>query len=87
MNKEELKKHFAIRKLTPEECFILQGMTIEDVQKARAVGVSDSQLYKQAGNGLTSNCVQFLIEHLKKSYKQDFVTTDERLVNEGYGVE
>ena len=49
-----------IRKLTPEECFILMGMTIDDCEKCRAVGVSSSQLYKQAGNGLISNCVQYI---------------------------
>lgn len=73
----------AIRKLTPKECFILQGLTAEDVDKCRAVGVSDSQLYKQAGNGLSTNVVQFLMEHLKKAYKPNFKTTDE-IMSETY---
>lgn len=67
----------AIRKLLPEECFILQGMTVEDVEKCRAMGISNVQLYKIAGNGLTTNCVQFLMEHLKKMYKPNYKTTDE----------
>jgi len=67
----------AIRKLLPEECFILQGMTVEDVEKCRAMGISNVQLYKIAGNGLTTNCVQFLMEHLKKTYKPNYKTTDE----------
>ena len=74
----------AIRKLIPEECFILQGMTVDDVAKCRAVGVSNSQLYKQAGNGLSTNVVQFIMEHLRKSYKPDYITTDEKMV-EQYG--
>jgi DNA (cytosine-5)-methyltransferase 1 len=41
-----------IRKLTPLECFRLQGYTDEMFFKARAVN-SDNQLYKQAGNGVT----------------------------------
>ena len=76
---------FAIRKLIPEECFILMGMTAEDCRKARAVGVSDSQLYKQAGNGLISSKVQFIMQHLKKMYKPDYITTDEKMV-ERYGL-
>ena len=46
---EEMVKRLRIRKLTPDECFILQGSTIEDCEKCRAAGVSNSQLYKQAG--------------------------------------
>lgn len=73
----------AIRKLVPEECFILQGLTVEDCNKCRAVGVSDSQLYRQAGNGLSTNVVQFIMEHLKKAYKPNFKTTDE-IMSETY---
>lgn len=42
----------AIRKLTPKECFRLQGWEDDYFQKAQFVN-SDSQLYKQAGNGVT----------------------------------
>ena len=41
-----------IRKLTPLECFRLQGFSDEAFYKAQAVN-SDNQLYKQAGNGVT----------------------------------
>jgi DNA (cytosine-5)-methyltransferase 1 len=41
-----------IRKLTPLECFRLQGFTDEMFYKAQTVN-SDNQLYKQAGNGVT----------------------------------
>ena len=41
-----------IRKLTPLECFRLQGYTDEMFYKAQAVN-SNNQLYKQAGNGVT----------------------------------
>lgn len=41
-----------IRKLTPKECWRLQGWNDEDFEKAAKV-CSDSQLYKQAGNGVT----------------------------------
>lgn len=81
--KEIKNMGLAIRKLVPAECFILMGMTTEDVEKCRAVGVSDSQLYKIAGNGLVTNCIQFLMEHLKKAYKPNFKTTDE-IMSETY---
>ena len=41
-----------IRKLTPRECWRLQGWKDEDFEKAAKV-CSDNQLYKQAGNGVT----------------------------------
>jgi DNA (cytosine-5)-methyltransferase 1 len=41
-----------IRKLTPLECWRLMGRTDADFHAARIAGVSDTQLYKQAGNSL-----------------------------------
>jgi DNA (cytosine-5)-methyltransferase 1 len=43
---------YRIRKLTPKECWRLMGYTDEDFDKASASGVSNSQLYKQAGNAI-----------------------------------
>lgn len=43
----------AIRKLTPLECWRLQGFTDEQFYKAKNAGVSNSQLYKQSGNAAT----------------------------------
>jgi site-specific DNA-cytosine methylase len=48
--------NFRIRKLTPLECFRLQGFPDELFYKAKAVN-SDSQLYKQAGNSVTVNVI------------------------------
>lgn len=42
-----------IRKLTPLECWRLQGFTDEQFYKAKNDGVSNSQLYKQAGNAIS----------------------------------
>mgnify|MGYP005780782377 CR=1 FL=1 len=50
LTEEEGEKR--IRKLTPKECFRLQGFPDEYFEKARAVN-SDTQLYKQAGNSVT----------------------------------
>ena len=49
--------YVTIRKLTPKECFRLQGWTDDYFEKAQFVN-SDSQLYKQAGNGVTVNVVE-----------------------------
>lgn len=46
-----------IRKLTPKECFRLQGWTDDYFEKAAFVN-SDSQLYKQAGNGVTVTVIE-----------------------------
>lgn len=43
---------YRIRKLTPKECWRLQGWNDKDFEKAAKV-CSDTQLYKQAGNGVT----------------------------------
>lgn len=54
----------AIRKLTPLECWRLQGFTDEQFYKAKNAGVSDSQLYKQAGNAVTVPVVKAIAERL-----------------------
>ena len=44
-----------LRRITPTESFKLQGFTGHDVDLARQAGVSDTQLYKQAGNSYAVN--------------------------------
>lgn len=53
-----------IRKLTPKECFRLQGFPDEYFERAAEVN-SDSQLYKQAGNSVTVNVVYEIAKRLK----------------------
>ncbi|MEW9697970.1 DNA (cytosine-5-)-methyltransferase [Paenibacillus sp. SI8] len=48
---------YRIRKLTPLECWRLQGFTDEQHTLARDAGISDSQRYKQAGNAVTTNVI------------------------------
>lgn len=54
---EKYQCYISIRKLTPKECFRLQGWTDDYFEKAAFVN-SDSQLYKQAGNGITVDVVE-----------------------------
>lgn len=64
---EKYHCYIAIRKLTPKECFRLQGWTDDYFEKAQFVN-SDSQLYKQAGNGVTVNVIQAIAEQLRFAY-------------------
>jgi DNA (cytosine-5)-methyltransferase 1 len=54
-----------IRKLTPKECFRLQGFTDTDYENA-AMCVSNSQLYKQAGNSITVQVLEAIFTNLFK---------------------
>lgn len=62
---EKYKCYIAIRKLTPKECFRLQGWTDDYFAKAAFVN-SDSRLYKQAGNGVTVNVIYEIAKRLKE---------------------
>lgn len=59
-------KNIRIRRLTPREVWRLQGFPDEYFDKARAAGISDTQLYKQAGNGVTVNVARAIGERLKE---------------------
>jgi len=59
-----LSDNCRIRRLTPKECFRLQGFPDEMFEKARAVN-SDAQLYKQAGNAVTVNVAYAVALSLK----------------------
>lgn len=52
-----------IRRLTPRECFRLQGWSDDYFDRAAMVN-SDNQLYKQAGNGVTVNVIQAIAERM-----------------------
>lgn len=53
-----------VRRLTPLECFRLQGFPDSHHDNAKKAGVSDSQLYKQAGNAVTVNVVYEIARRL-----------------------
>lgn len=55
---------YRIRKLTPKECFRLQGFPDEYFERAAEV-CSDSQLYKQAGNSVTVNVIYEIAKRLE----------------------
>ena len=55
-----------IRKLTPLECWRLMGFDDEDFYKAQSVGISNTQLYKQAGNSIVVNVLEKIFNNLLK---------------------
>lgn len=55
---------YKIRKLTPRECWRLQGFPDWAFDKAQKVN-SNSQLYKQAGNSVTVNVIEEIAKKLK----------------------
>lgn len=55
-----------IRKLTPRECWKLQGFTNDQFNKAKATGLSDSRLYKMSGSAVTVNVISEIGKIIKK---------------------
>ena len=72
---EQNGKWFRIRKLTPRECFRLMDVTDADFDKLLVIEttgkdnkpkrvISDSQLYKMAGNSIIVSCMYLIFENL-----------------------
>lgn len=59
-----LEEGCSIRRLTPLECWRLQGHDDDDFEKAKKSGLSDSQLYKIAGNGIAKPCLTGIFKEL-----------------------
>jgi site-specific DNA-cytosine methylase len=53
-----------IRRLTPKECLRLQTVPENLIDKILASGISDSQIYKMAGNGWTIKVISHLLTYL-----------------------
>ncbi len=53
-----------IRKLTPRECLRLMGWNDEQIDKIAAVNVSATQQYRQAGNGIVVQVLEFIFKAL-----------------------
>lgn len=62
------QKSLRIRKLTPRECFRLMGFDDSDFDKVEG-NLSNTQLYKQAGNSIVVNVLEEIYKELFKSIK------------------
>ena len=68
-DKDKIEKEIAgyvIRKLTPKECWRLQGFDDKDIEKCINIGMSNTQLYKQAGNSITVKVLEEIFRNLLK---------------------
>lgn len=61
------KPQYRIRKLTPKECWLLQAFPDEAFEKAKSAGISNSQLYKLAGNSITVGVLYYIYKELYKA--------------------
>ncbi|MFR1272365.1 MAG: DNA (cytosine-5-)-methyltransferase [Eubacterium sp.] len=55
-----------IRRLTPRECWRLQGFTDEQFDKVISAGISDTQLYKMAGNAVSVPVISAFGKQIKR---------------------
>lgn len=79
-----VEPEFRIRKLTPLECWRLMGFDDEDFYKAKNDGLSDTQLYKQAGNSIVVNVLEGIFYNLfnKEKRMQDIDFDDNPMTEE-----
>ena len=66
-NSEITLENIRVRKLTPRECFRLMGFSDEAFNAAQAAGISNSQLYKQAGNSIVTDVLYYIYIELYKA--------------------
>jgi DNA (cytosine-5)-methyltransferase 1 len=75
MDKHGVEYNGLVRRLMPIECFRLQGFSDEQFYKLERTGIPESQLYKMAGNSVTTTVVtaigKKLIKEIKKLEDQD----------------
>lgn len=62
--KKDNNSSFRIRKLTPRECWRLMGFSDQDFNAAQETGISDSQLYKEAGNSIVVPVLEKIFTNL-----------------------
>ena len=53
-----------VRRLTPKECFRLQGFKDEMVELGYKLGISDTQLYKMVGNAVSVPVVEWVAQRV-----------------------
>lgn len=53
-----------LRRLTPLECFRLQGFSDEDYMRVKNIKISDTQMYMQTGNSITVTVLECILKNL-----------------------
>lgn len=67
------EKKIEIRKYTPKECFRLMGFDDADVELLFANKISNTQLYKMAGNSIVVNMLEHLFGQMFDSDNELFL--------------
>lgn len=62
-----------VRKLTPRECWRLQGFTNEQFDRVQALGLSDGRLYKMAGNAVSVPVITAVAKVILNVYQESMV--------------
>lgn len=70
--------NYRIRKLTPQECLKLMAVLSKDIETMQNCGLSNSALYKLAGNSIVTTCLMAIFGQL---FDIDWKTKIEELVN------
>ena len=65
-----------VRRLTPRECWRLQGFTDEQFDLAAATGLSDARLYKMAGNAVSVPVIAAVGRFIKKIHTAEQITQE-----------
>lgn len=68
--------HGRVRKLTPLECWRLQGFTDEQFYKAASTGLKDGRLYKMAGNAVSVPVIAAIGQRLKEIHEKYMMRKD-----------
>lgn len=62
---------FRIRKLTPKECFRLMGVDDKDIDTLLNASISNSQLYKLAGNSIVKDVLYHIFRKIYVEQQPD----------------
>lgn len=62
---DDPKELISIRRLTPRECWRLMGWKDHDIDRAFTADVSETQLYKMAGNSIVVNCLTEIFRNIE----------------------
>jgi DNA (cytosine-5)-methyltransferase 1 len=68
---DDSNRLIAVRRLTPRECWRLMGWKDSGIDRAFSTGVSETQLYKMAGNSIVVNCLTEIFKRLNEGGKEN----------------
>lgn len=55
---------FFVKKISPLESWRFMGFSDNDFYKAKSIGISNRQLFKQAGNSIATNVIYYILKNL-----------------------